>query len=136
MWLWLSATVVVGAVRGISGLTTIINGFLYGFDVYFYCFNIGKEKELYLFQSVPSVTLHNIVLKFFEKEKEGVEVDEKCNNISTKHQRRHCTEIGFEYCLPYRQQNIIMKVYLIRFLRKRELKCIWWWSCCCFSFFG
>ena len=67
----LSATVVVAAVEGIRGLTTAkLNRFLYGFSGYFNRFNIERKRRIVFSSGVPSVASHNIVLEFFDKEKE------------------------------------------------------------------
>ena len=52
----------------IGGLRApIMNTFLYGVMGYFNCFNTQRERGIVLDTGVPSVTSHNIVLKFLRK---------------------------------------------------------------------
>ena len=63
-------------------LVVIINGFLYGVNEYFSCCNTEREKRIVLSTGIPSVTSHNIVLKFCDKVKDDSNVIPRWHDIS------------------------------------------------------
>ena len=63
---------VIGGLR-----TAIMNAFLYGVIRYFNCFNTQIERGTALGTGAPLVTSHNIVLKFFKKERLDLNVTQR-----------------------------------------------------------
>ena len=84
-----------------SELTTaMINELLYGVNGYLNCFDTERERGIVSDTNIPLETSNNIVLKFFEKQQEDLNVIQKYHDISKNTNTK---------------QNIVMKVYLIRF---------------------
>ena len=84
-----------------GGLTTaIINESLYSVNGYLNCFNTERESGIVFDTNIPLETSNNIVLKFFEKQKDDLNVMQRCDDISMNTNTK---------------QNIVIKVYLTIF---------------------